>query len=103
MSGINTRRSLKFSRAVLVYQAGIANVFQVTAFNLSDYGRDAKRLYQGDFRTAESIARGLELAGVVVKVAACNEAGDIVRRTWTDDLEAQPFSDKFGRQNAVLV
>ncbi len=84
-----------FSRAVLVYQAGIANVFAVTSFNLSDYGRDARRLLQSDFSTCVSFARGLQVAGVNVKIAACNQAGDIAKSTWTDDLDSQPFSDKF--------
>ncbi len=89
------KRLPKISRAVLVYQAGIANVFAVTSFNLSDYGRDARRLIQADFSTCVSFARGLQAAGVNVKIAACNQAGDIVRATWTEDLDSQPFSDKF--------
>ena len=83
------------SKAVLVYQAGIANVFKVTSFNLSDYGRDAERVYQGDFRTAEAIALGMGLAGYVVKTVACNQPGDIAHQRWTEDLETQPFSDRF--------
>jgi hypothetical protein len=82
-------------RYVLVYQAGIANVFRVTSFNLADYGRDAVRLVQSDFRSAEAFARGLAAAGGIVKSAACNRAGDIAREKWTDDLDSQPFSDKF--------
>lgn len=83
-------------RYMLVYQAGIANVFFVRAFNLADYGRDARRVLQSDFRTCEAFANGLVEAGATVKVAACNRAGDIARETWTEDLDAQPFSDKFG-------
>jgi len=90
-----TPRKLTTQRAMLVYQAGIANVFTVAAFNLSDYGRDASRVFQGDFRTAEAIARGMQIAGVCVKSVACNQAGDIIRATWSDDLDAQPFSDSF--------
>lgn len=90
----NPRHSRR-ERYVLVYQAGIANVFRVTSFNLSDYGRDAERLVQSDFRTAEAFARGLAAAGGIVKSAACNRAGDIAREKWTDDLDEQPFSDKF--------
>lgn len=85
----------KIKRAFLVYQAGIANVFAVEAFNLADYGREARRLYQGDFHSAAMLARGLEAAGVVVKTAACNRAGDIRTETWTDDLDSQPFSEQF--------
>ena len=85
----------KMRRAVLVYQAGLANVFQVTSFNLSDYGRDARRLMQADFRSCEQFARGLQAAGVTVKTAACNMAGDIIGQPWSDDLDSQPFSDQF--------
>lgn len=89
----------------LVYQAGIANVFQVENFNLAHdticpgvgtgTGRKARRVYQGDFRTAESIAYGCGLAGALVMTSACNQAGDIQNAQWTDDLESQPFADKF--------
>ena len=82
-------------RAFLVYQAGIANVFQVDSFNLSPYGREAKRLLQSDFRTCEAFAQGMGIAGSIVRTAACNEAGDIVNSAWTEDLDAQPFSDTF--------
>ena len=50
-------------KVVLVYQAGIANVFEVDSLNLSDYGREARRLLQGDFRTCEAFARGCGAAG----------------------------------------
>lgn len=82
-------------RAVLVYQAGIANVFEVTAFNMADYGRDAKRLMQADFRSCENFARGLDCAGVKVATAHCNQAGDIVNARWSTNLDEAPFSDKF--------
>ena len=82
-------------RFALVYQAGIANVFQVDCFNLASFGRNATRIYQGDFRTAEAMALGMGHAGSIVHSLACNEAGDIARSTWTDDLEEQPFSDNF--------
>jgi len=82
-------------RAMLVYQAGIANVFEVECFNLHNFGRDAKRLLQSDFRTCESFARGLAAAGVLVATVHCNQAGDIAAAHWSDDLETAPFSDKF--------
>jgi hypothetical protein len=81
--------------AVLVYQAGIANVFEVDCLNFSNFGRNAKRLLQSDFRTCESFARGLAYAGYFVASASCNQAGDIVDSQWSDDLENAPFSDKF--------
>ena len=70
------RITKKIKRAFLVYQGDIANVFEVKAFNLQDYGRNARRIYQGDFRTAECICYGLGLAGCIVRSAACNMAGD---------------------------
>lgn len=82
-------------RAFLVYQAGIANVFEVDCHNLSNFGRNARRLYQGDFRGAENFARGMGAAGTIVQTAACNMAGDISTFEWSDDLDAQPFSDSF--------
>ena len=82
-------------RAVLVYQSGIANVFAVTSFNMADFGRDAKRLMQGDFRSCECFARGLAAAGVKVASAQCNQVGDIIHAHWSTDLEEAPFSDKF--------
>ncbi|MES2367360.1 MAG: hypothetical protein V4563_15900 [Pseudomonadota bacterium] len=86
---------LKIERAVLVYQAGIANVFAVDCFNFVASGRTATRLLQSDFRTAEAFARGLAAAGTRVASAGCNMAGDIARCGWSADLDAQPFSDKF--------
>lgn len=81
--------------AVLVYQAGIANVFAVESFNQSDYGRDARRLLQGDFRACENFARGLSAAGVAVTTMHCNQAGDITNAHWSTDLDAAPFSESF--------
>ena len=86
---------LRVQRAMLVYQAGIANVFSVSSFNVADYGRDARRLLQSDFRTCENFARGLAAAGVIVRTAACNRAGDIADEKWSLNLEEQPFSDQF--------
>jgi hypothetical protein len=81
--------------AVVVYQAGIANVFSVASLNMADYGRDARRLIQSDFRTCEAYARGMAACGAVVVSAACNKAGDIARERWSADLEAAPFSESF--------
>ena len=89
------RMTEEVDRAVLVYQGGIANVFAVDCWNLADYGRDARRLLQADFRTCEAYARGLQAAGVPVTSLGCNMAGDISRPRWTGDLDSLPFSDKF--------
>jgi hypothetical protein len=84
-------------RAVLVYQAGIANVFEVDCFNMSDFGRNARRIVQADFRTCESFARGLGFAGYKVATAGCNQLGDIASATWTTDLDPLPFSNHFNQ------
>lgn len=95
------QRVLRINRAFLVYQAGIANVFMVECANLAPFGREAKRLMQGDFRTCEAYARGLADAGVYVHSAACNRAGDIRDEQWTYDLDSQPFSNKFRPMTAT--
>lgn len=87
-------RNLRFHRAALVYQAGIANVFAVDAMSVSPhFGRNARRLLQSDFRSCAMYARGLMDAGVRVHTMACNQAGDVTNAEWTMDLESQPFSD----------
>jgi hypothetical protein len=84
----------KKRKVMLVYQAGIANIFLVDCFNLRPYGRNAKRIYQGSFLGAQYITYGMGLMGAVVRTAACNRAGDIGESVWTEDLSSQPFSDK---------
>jgi hypothetical protein len=88
-------QALKVKRAFLVYQTGIANVFQVKCMNLASYGRNAVRLMQADFRSCENFARGLSTAGALVRTAHCNMAGDIVDETWSQDLETAPFHTQF--------
>jgi len=80
-------------KAMLVYQAGIANVFEVNCFNLSNFGRDAVRIFQGDFYGAQKFASGLAIAGVIVRTAGCNMAGDIACQKWTEDFDSLPFTD----------
>ena len=81
--------------AALVYQAGIANVFELERMSLAPVTRHATRLMQADFRACENFTRGLKAAGVVVTTAACNRAGDILDMEWSINLDEQPFSDKF--------
>jgi hypothetical protein len=83
------------TRAFLVYQAGIANVFAVDCHNLNRFGRNARRLLQGAFQPCEYFARGLAAAGVIVRTAHCNEAGDITESRWSEDLDAAPFNESF--------
>jgi hypothetical protein len=86
---------MKVKKAILVYQAGIANVFSVDCYNLANEGRNARRLFQGSFTSAVHFARGLAAAGVQVKTAACNRAGDIANAPWSEDFDSMPFSDSF--------
>ena len=83
-------------RAVLVYQAGIANVFQVECFNFAGVsGIDAeerKRMLQSDFRTCEAFARGLAAAGWLIASAHCNVAGDCKNQRWSANLDEAPFA-----------
>jgi hypothetical protein len=85
----------KETRIALVYQAGIANVFEVQSFNLADYGRDSKRLLQADFRACENFARGMAAMGAIVRSVAANVAGDCSNVQWSDNLDDAPFSDAF--------
>ena len=82
-------------KAVLVYQAGIANVFAVDCFNLNPFGRNAKRLLQGAFSSCEWFAKGLAAAGVKVATVHCNMAGDITNQIWSEDLDSAPFRESF--------
>ena len=82
-------------KVVLVYQGGIANVFEVDSFNMAPYGRNARRLLQHAYQPCQWYTQGLAESGaVIVRTAACNMAGDITDAVWTEDLDSQPFSDK---------
>lgn len=112
---------------VLVYQAGIANLFSVKlnpakcskaelaavaalqgpahetakqAICLLSHARESARVYQGDFRTAEAMARGAKLAGATVYSAGCNRAGDVQGEQWTIALDTLPFSEDFRPVNS---
>ncbi len=82
-------------KAILVYQTGIANVFEVASFNMADYGRDAKQLLQHTFESCEWFARGLTTAGWQVATAQCNQAGDIAHARWSTELDDAPYYRKF--------
>ena len=84
----------KIAYAALVYQAGIANVFGLSAMSVDPSAR-VRRLVQSDFKSCEAYARGLAAAGVLVTTWACNQAGDISAQKWSANLDEQPFSDKF--------
>jgi len=81
---------------MLVYQGGLANLFEVNTFSLAPVQPCTRqRIYQGDFRSAENMAIGAKIAGAEVRTAGCNTAGDIAECVWTYDLEELPFSEKF--------
>jgi hypothetical protein len=75
----------------LVYQAGLANVFELNAFTNAAEERKAKRLLQHAFQPCEWYARGMMEAGYAVRVYSCNRAGDITNALWTDGMEDCPF------------
>ena len=77
----------------LVYQAGLANVFLVDAFDLNATGHNVRRLLQGTFHECEIFVRGMARAGAVVRSAHCNQAGDIAGAQWSEALEDAPFSE----------
>jgi len=79
--------------AILVYQAGIANVFRFTP----ETGKTT-RLMQSDFRACENFIRGWRACGGLTQVAWCNEAGNIQERKWKfDDFDSAPFSESFAQ------
>ena len=81
-------------RAVLVYQNGLANVFEVDSFNMADFGRNARRLFQHSFGQCEAFAQGLAAAGWKVASAGCPMTGDIAKERWTPYLDGCPHTDK---------
>ena len=82
-------------RFLLVYQAGLANVFEVDSWNLASGQRNSRRLLQADFRACENFAWGIATLGHLVATVGCNQAGDIINAQYTEDLDDLPFSDRF--------
>lgn len=82
----------QITHAALVYQGGIANVFDTSAT-----GKPLlrKRILQGDFRTCEAFTRGLLAAGVEVTSLYCNQAGEIIEADWYSPLNDAPFNESF--------
>ena len=84
---------------VLVYQAGIANVFEVEypTLSLTERGK-TRRLLQHAFSLCEWYAQGLRDSGEgrtsTLLVAHCNMAGDIALQDWSADVENMPFRDQ---------
>lgn len=83
-------------KIMLVYQAGIANVFHVERFALTREARGTQqRLLQHSFDACAWYVRGLVDAGAEHVVACCNMAGDIADRQWSYQLDNAPWHDKF--------
>jgi hypothetical protein len=82
--------------AVLVYQAGTANVFLVN--NSSSPKVELVRMIQGGFYACEQYARGVRACGFQVMAAWCNKAGDVAANyhDWSfTNFDDAPFSDQF--------
>ncbi len=93
---------MKIKFATLVYQAGIANVFthKCEKDMRSENGtRDVReRVLQSDFRTCETYVRGMCAAGVKVRIAWCNQAGDITNSFWNfSNFENAPWNEQFAK------
>jgi hypothetical protein len=85
---------MKIIKAVVVYQAGIANVFEVENFDAEASGRgNCRRLLQHAFGPCEWFARGLRSAGTHIASAHCNRAGDITDAKWDFDLTEAVFRE----------
>lgn len=82
-------------RFALVYQAGIANVFELTEDTVS-------RILQHAFAACEWFCHGLIAAGETVEVYSCNRAGDIAAADWTRGLSDCPFRDAARPPSAAL-
>jgi hypothetical protein len=82
-------RKLQIKNAAIVYQGGIANVFNMGEADVLRI----QRLLQADFHTCESYIRGLIAAGTSVRVYSCNKAGDIANAQWTHGLADCPFRE----------
>ena len=91
----------------LVYQAGIANVFEEDHLkdsrSESGFSLERIRVLQSDFKTCESYCRGLRRAKKTVRTAWCNEAGDIINSNWHFfNFEDAPFCHSFASDFANL-
>ena len=75
-------------RAILVYQGGIANVFEIRG-----RARIRKLIMQHAFGPCEWFCRGLVKAGWNVTSMHCNMAGDISYRPWDANLDNAPFRE----------
>jgi len=82
-------------KLALVYQAGIANVFEVERHSTyaTRRGKTTRKL-QHAFKVCEWYARGARDAGAILRVYSCNVAGDCASVPWTQGTAATPFRDE---------
>lgn len=95
--------TIETPKFVLVYQRGIANVFRVDSLNLTPYGRQAIRAFQGSYERAEAVALGLKIAGCTVGTCHCDLPGDVVDAKWRfgkGDFRAEHKKSIFSGVNA---
>lgn len=87
---------MKLAKQVtLVYQAGLANVFETS-------GDKPVRLVQADFKTCEAFVRGIKATGMPAFYAWCNQAGDITDAKWIyDSFGDMPFFNHISRDFEV--
>lgn len=86
---------MKKKKLALVYQGGIANVFEVDDFFCSPVGRNTTiRLLQQSFNLCEYFCMGVSWAGCQVAVYSCNKAGDIANEVWEVGLKDCPFAEQ---------
>ena len=81
----------------LVYQGGIANVFVADVKKKNQFVNH-RRVMQSDFCACRNFCWGIKEAGSKVKVAWCNEAGDISQSRWHfSNFENAPFNENFAQ------
>ncbi len=78
-------------KLAIVYQAGLANVFEVTNFKKPFRMR---RVLQGSFAECERFCQGAEYMGAEIKAFSRNVAGDVSLHAWKEGIEDCPFREK---------
>jgi hypothetical protein len=89
-------KDMPAKQVTLVYQAGIANVFETSVPD------GPIRLLQADFRSCEWFVRGIKAAGLPCFYAWCNQPGDITLQKWNyDSFGDMPFFESISRDFEV--
>lgn len=84
---MKTATRTRIRQFALVYQGGIANVFEMQD------RMPPRRVMQGTFLACEVYATALMEMGAEMEVHFCNMAGDIRLEAWDTTREAAPFTD----------